>query len=191
MSAASTRPASPAAPTTSPTAPKRVWTTVSRGSERARSRAASTACGSRSIASTRPSEPMRSSTARVCPPRPNVQSMYAPPGRGAIASITSSSMTGTCSDTWAPRGVPHRSLPATGARRRIPGARSREEAAGRPPFGMHPTAPGVIPNLYGHSPEGIVAQPPHRNVPCPSTPFPNPIRSGVEKIRLRGVGTHD
>ena len=69
---------------------------VSRGSLSARRRAQAMASGSLSNTSRRPSLSRPSRMARLCPPRPNVQSTYNPPGRSLRPFNTSSSNTGVC-----------------------------------------------------------------------------------------------
>src|SRR5690349_1637650 len=54
------------------------------------------AAGSRSNASTRPSGPSAPRMSAVCPPRPNVASIYRPSARIASASNASPASTGTC-----------------------------------------------------------------------------------------------
>ena len=72
--------------------------TASRRAPRGRSaRSARSAAGSRSIAISVPSGPIRSASRREWPPPPKVQSTTVSPGWGAVSRITSAARTGTCS----------------------------------------------------------------------------------------------
>src|SRR5690625_2458084 len=70
---------------------------VNRGSAAWRLRPSLTACGSLSMPTSRPAAPSRASSARLCPPRPKVPSMYNPLGSVSQALTAGSSMTGLCS----------------------------------------------------------------------------------------------
>src|SRR3954453_4312878 len=70
---------------------KRTW----QGTSAASSAKRSSATGSRSIPTSRPSGPRRSATTRACPPAPKVQSTATSPGRGSSASMSSPARTGT------------------------------------------------------------------------------------------------
>ena len=71
-------------------------TSASRTSSGKRRWPASMAAGSRSNASTRPSGPSAPRMSAVCPPRPNVASMYRPSACTASASNASRASTGMC-----------------------------------------------------------------------------------------------